>query len=211
MSREVRHPIFARFMAFVAARAEGGEEDDLRRELLAGLSGRVIEIGSGSGPNFRLYPDTVAELVAVEPEDYLRAKAEEAAARVGGDIRVVDALADRLPFEDGAFDAAVAAQVLCSVPSQAAALAELRRVVRPGGELRFYEHVLATSPRLARVQRLAALVTPRLAGGCHPDRDTGRAIEQAGFAIERCRHFQFRQSALDLPVAPRILGAARRR
>jgi ubiquinone/menaquinone biosynthesis C-methylase UbiE len=210
MSDQVRHPIFARFCAFVAARAEGGEEDELRREMLAGLSGRVIEIGSGSGPNFRLYPETVAELVAVEPEGYLRGKAEEAAARAGRDIRVVDALAERLPFDDGAFDAAVAAQVLCSVPSQADALAELRRVVHPGGELRFYEHVLSTSPRLARVQRLAALVTPHLAGGCHPDRDTGRAIEQAGFRIERCRHFHFRQSPLDLPVAPRILGAARR-
>jgi ubiquinone/menaquinone biosynthesis C-methylase UbiE len=208
--KKVRHPIFARFLAFVAAKAEGGEEDELRRELLAGLSGRVIEIGSGSGPNFRLYPDTVTELVAVEPEDYLRGKAEEAAARAGRDIRIVDAVAERLPFEDGAFDAAVAAQVLCSVPSQADALAELRRVVRPGGELRFYEHVLSTSPRLARFQRLAALVTPHLAGGCHPDRDTGRAIEQAGFEIERCRHFHFRQSPLDLPVAPRILGAARR-
>jgi ubiquinone/menaquinone biosynthesis C-methylase UbiE len=210
MSAEVRHPIFARFLAFVSAQAEGGEEDDLRRELLAGLSGRVIEIGAGTGPNFKLYPDTVTELVAVEPEDYLRGKAEEAAARGGRDIRLVDALADRLPFEDGAFDAAVAAQVLCSVPSQAAALAELRRVVRPGGELRFYEHVLATSPRLARLQRVAGLVTPHLAGGCHPDRDTGRAIEQGGFAIERCRHFHFRHSVLDLPVAPRILGAARR-
>ena len=100
--------------------------------------------------------------------------------------------------------------MLCSVPDQATALAELRRVVRPGGELRFYEHVLARHPRYARFQRLAGLVTPRLAGGCHPDRDTGRAIEEAGFQIERCRRFTFRNSLLDLPVAPRILGAARR-
>jgi ubiquinone/menaquinone biosynthesis C-methylase UbiE len=210
MSSDVHHPLFARFVAFVAARAEGGEEDDIRRELLAGLRGRVIEIGSGSGPNFRLYPDTVTELVAVEPEDYLRGKAEEAAARVELPIRIVDGLADRLPSEDGAFDAAVVAQVLCSVPSQPAALGELRRVVRPGGELRFYEHVLARHPRYARFQRLAGLVTPHVAGGCHPDRDTGRAIEDAGFQIERCRRFVFRQSLLDLPVAPRILGAARR-
>jgi ubiquinone/menaquinone biosynthesis C-methylase UbiE len=106
----------------VTARAEGTEEDEIRRELLAGLAGRVIEIGAGTGPNFHLYPDTVSELVAVEPEDYLRARAEEAAARSGRVIRVVDALADELPFEDDSFDAAVAAQVLCSVPSQAAAL-----------------------------------------------------------------------------------------
>src|SRR5918992_572475 len=210
MSSEVRHPLFARVVAFVSARAEGGEEDDIRRELLAGLSGRVIEIGSGTGPNLRLYPETVGQLEAVEPEDFLRAKAEEAAARSERPIRLVDAVADRLPFEDASFDAAVVAQVLCSVPSQATALAEVRRVLRPGGELRFYEHVLARQPRYARFQRLAGRVTPHLAGGCHPDRDTGRAIEEAGFAIERCRRFNFRSSLLDYPVAPRILGVARR-
>jgi ubiquinone/menaquinone biosynthesis C-methylase UbiE len=209
MSSEVHHPIFARFLAAVTDRAAGSEEDDIRGELLAGLRGRVIEIGSGSGPNFRLYPETVSELVAVEPEDYLRGKAAEAASRAPVSVRVVEALADRLPFEDDSFDAVVAAQVLCSVPSQAAALTELRRVLRPGGELRFYEHVIARQPRYARFQRLAGRVTPHVAGGCHPDRDTGRAIEQAGFTIERCRRFVFRTSLLDLPVAPRILGAAR--
>jgi ubiquinone/menaquinone biosynthesis C-methylase UbiE len=210
MSRSVHHPFFARFLAFVASRAEGGEEDELRRELLARLSGHVIEVGAGTGPNFRLYPDSVTEIVAVEPEDYLRAKAEDAAARAGRAIRLVDALADELPFEDSSFDAAVAAQVLCSVPSQAAALAELRRVLKPGGELRFYEHVLAREARHARFQRLAGHVTPHITGGCHPDRDTGRAIEDAGFAIERCRRFNFQPTLLDYPVAPRILGAARR-
>jgi ubiquinone/menaquinone biosynthesis C-methylase UbiE len=210
MSREVNHPFFARFLSFVTSRAEGGEEDELRRELLAGLGGRVIEVGSGTGPNFRLYPETVDEVVAVEPEDYLRDKAEEAAARAARPIKVVDAVADRLPFESASFDAAVAAQVLCSVPDQATALAELGRVVRPGGELRFYEHVLARQPRHARFQRLAGRVTPHIAGGCHPDRDTGRAIEEAGFEIERCRRFTFQPTILDYPVAPRILGAARR-
>jgi ubiquinone/menaquinone biosynthesis C-methylase UbiE len=211
MSSEVRHPIFARFLARVTERAEGTEEDEIRRELLAGLSGRVIELGCGRGPNFRLYPDTVSELVAVEPEDYLREKAAGAAACSGRPIRLVDALAGELPFEDGSFDAAVAAQVLCSVPSQAEALAELRRVLRPGGELRFYEHVISTQPRYARFQRVAGRVTPHIAGGCHPDRDTGGAIDQAGFEIEHCRRFTFRNSPFDLPVAPRILGAARRR
>jgi ubiquinone/menaquinone biosynthesis C-methylase UbiE len=207
---EVRHPIFARMLAAAAERAEGTEEDDIRRELLAGLAGRVIEVGSGTGPHFRFYPDEVAELVAVEPEDYLRRKAEEAARRAGRPIRVVDALAEELPFEDGSFDASVAAQVLCSVPSQGPALAELRRVVRPGGELRFYEHVISPDPRYARFQRLAGRITPHVAGGCHPDRDTARAIEAAGFAIERCRRFTFRMSLFDLPAAPRILGVARR-
>jgi ubiquinone/menaquinone biosynthesis C-methylase UbiE len=136
MPDEVNHPLFARFAAFIAA-GEGPVEQDRRRETLAGLKGRVIEIGSGSGPNFRHYPETVSELVAVEPEAHLREKAAGAARESGRPVRVIDAVADRLPFEDGAFDAAVAVLVLCSVRSQPAALAELHRVVRPGGELRF--------------------------------------------------------------------------
>jgi hypothetical protein len=103
----------------------------------------------------------------------------------------------------------VAALVLCSVPSQASALAELRRVIRPGGELRFYEHVVARAPRYARFQRAVGRVSPHLAGGCHPDRDTAAAIEEAGFRLERVRRFVV-PSLVEVPVAPRILGTARR-
>jgi ubiquinone/menaquinone biosynthesis C-methylase UbiE len=208
METEVRHPLFARFAAFIASR-ESDPERDLRRETLAGLSGRVVEIGSGSGPNFQHYPEAVTELVAVEPEANLRAKAVEAARESGRPIRVVDAVAGDLPFEDGSFDAAVAVLVLCSVPSQVDALAELRRVVRPGGELRFYEHVIGTSKRLAGAQRALAPGLAKVFGGCRADRDTGAAIEQAGFRIERYRRFLVRNFK-DAPAAPRILGAARR-
>ena len=169
MATEVDHPLFARFAAFIAA-SEGPVEHDRRRETLAGLSGRVIEIGSGSGPNFRHYPDAVSELVAVEPETHLRAKAEAAARDSGRPIRVIDAVADRLPFADAEFDAAVAVLVLCSVPSQPAALEELHRVVRPGGELRFYEHVLAEDPKVARLQNRIEPVWRFCGGGCHPNR-----------------------------------------
>lgn len=208
MSAEVEHPLFARFAAFIAA-SEGPIEQGRRRETVAGLSGRVIEIGSGSGPNFAHYPESVSELVAVEPEPNLRAKAQEAARDSGRPIQVIDAVADRLPFDDGAFDAAVAVLVLCSVPSQAAALAELHRVVRPGGELRFYEHVIGTSKRLSVLQRSLAPGLARVFGGCRADRDTGRAIEAAGFRIERNRRFLIR-TLNEVPAAPRILGAARR-
>ncbi|HEX3278019.1 MAG TPA: class I SAM-dependent methyltransferase [Thermoleophilaceae bacterium] len=208
MATEVEHPLFARIAAFLASR-EGDVERDYRRETLAGLSGRVIEIGSGSGPNFPYYPDAVTELVSVEPEPNLRAKAIEAAHASGRPITVVDAVADRLPFEDGRFDAAVAVLVLCSVPDQAAALAELHRVLRPGGELRFYEHVIGSSRRLATVQRAMAPGLAKVFGGCRADRDTGAAIEAAGFRLESYRRF-LRRTVMDAPAAPRILGVARR-
>jgi ubiquinone/menaquinone biosynthesis C-methylase UbiE len=92
----------------------------------------------------------------------------------------------------------------------APALAELHRVIRPGGELRFYEHVLAHQPRYARFQHVVAKIWPWFAGGCHPNRATGEAIAQAGFVLERQRRFVFRPFVVEAPVAPRILGVARR-
>jgi ubiquinone/menaquinone biosynthesis C-methylase UbiE len=87
-----------------------------RQQLLAGLSGRVIEVGAGNGLNFPHYPETVSEVVAVEPEPYLRKRAAEAAAEASVKIEIVDGTADDLPAEDASFDAAVASLVLCSVP-----------------------------------------------------------------------------------------------
>jgi ubiquinone/menaquinone biosynthesis C-methylase UbiE len=182
-----------------------------RRELLAGVCGRVMEIGAGTGANFPHYPEGAREIVAVEPEPYLRARAATAATGGSAPVRVVDAVADELPFENASFDAAVSSLVLCSVADQSAALAELRRILRPGGELRFYEHVRATDRRLASTQRMFDVVWPHLAGGCHASRDTLRAIADAGFAIEHVRHFVFRPCLLATPTSPHVLGVARRR
>ena len=204
-------PIFARVLARAALLEErrGGAEH--RRRLLAGLRGRVIEVGAGSGVSFAYYPATVTELVAVEPEAHLRAMAQEAAAGAPICVRVVEGVADALPAQDASMDAAVVTAVLCSVPEPAAALRELARVIRPGGELRFFEHVAARSRRLARLQRaLDATVWPRLNGGCHTSRDTEAAIGAAGFEIEERERFSFRAHALAAPVAPRILGRALR-
>ena len=206
---EVHHPIFARLYARLMSKPDP-EADAKRRELLAGLRGRVVEIGAGTGGNFRFYPDTVEEVVAVEPEPYLRARALEAAAEAPARVTVTAGVADALPLEDACADGAVASLVLCSVPSQASALAELRRVLRPGGELRFYEHVAARDPGLARLQRLLDPVWPHCGGGCHLRRDTERAIAEAGFTIERARRFDFRPSPICAPVAPHVLGVARR-
>jgi ubiquinone/menaquinone biosynthesis C-methylase UbiE len=205
---EVRHPLFARLYA-VMSRKEPAEVREHRRELLGGLSGRVLELGAGSGENFGFYPTQVSEVVAVEPEPYLRGKAVEAAASAQIRVTVVDGTADRLPAEDASIDAAIACLVFCSVPDQSVALAELHRVLRPGGELRFYEHVLSHTPRIARSQRIVdRTFWPRAFGGCHTARDTPAAIAAAGFAIERQR--RLRVGPRLVPASTHVLGAARR-
>jgi ubiquinone/menaquinone biosynthesis C-methylase UbiE len=210
MPEHTSRPIFARVYTRFAELSDrrGGAEH--RHRLLADLSGRVIEIGAGAGANFAHYPPSVTEVIAVEPERYLRAHAQNAAADAPADIHVTDGAAGRLPGEAASFDAGVTALVLCTVTDQQHALAELFRVIRPGGELRFYEHVLSDSKWEASLQRLAdATLWPHLAGGCHMARDTTAGIEQAGFAIETCERFSFSPSPL-LPPDPHILGIARR-
>jgi ubiquinone/menaquinone biosynthesis C-methylase UbiE len=188
MATEVRHPLFARFFDRLSGAMEK-EVGPLRDELLTGLTGRVLEIGSGNGINFRHYPDTVEEIVALEPEPYLRSKAQRAARTAPVTVTVRAGVADSIGLPDASFDAVVASLVLCSVPDQAAALAELHRVLRPGGELRFLEHLCSPSPRKARVQRAfdRSGVWPRIGGGCHSSRDTLGAIEAAGFHVQTVR------------------------
>jgi ubiquinone/menaquinone biosynthesis C-methylase UbiE len=125
-------------------------------------------------------------------------------------VRVVDGTADALPTPDASMDGAVASLVLCSVPNQARALAELHRVLRPGGELRFFEPVRADTTGLARVQRLADLIWPTLLGGCHTSRHTLAAISAAGFQITSIQRFRFPKSRLPQPAAPHVLGVAHR-
>ena len=212
MSDPVHHPLFARIYQWTSAKAEQAGQAGHRRQLLAGLDGRVLELGAGNGLNFEHYPATVQHVVAVEPEAYLRARAVEAAPTAGVSVEVVDGLAGELRFDDSSFDAAVVSLVLCSVPDVDGALADLRRVIRPGGELRFYEHVLAEEPRFARFQRAVtkSRAWPLVAGGCHADRATAAAIARAGFEIQSCRRFRFTPTPLVAPAAPRILGTARR-
>jgi ubiquinone/menaquinone biosynthesis C-methylase UbiE len=153
----------------------------------------------------------VTEVVAVEPESYLREQAVAAGAQAPVGVTVLDGIADALPLEDASCDAAVACLVLCSVPDQASALAELRRVLKPGGELRFYEHVRGATPRMTRWQRIAdRTFWPRAFGGCHTARDTVGAIEAAGFALERRRDLVPDSVPGFLPVAPQTIGVARK-
>jgi ubiquinone/menaquinone biosynthesis C-methylase UbiE len=208
---DIPRPRFARMYLKAGARADRRGATAHRRRLLDDLAGRVVEIGAGNGLNFAHYPASVTKVVAIEPEPTLRAVAQDTAASAPVHVDVRGGPADRLPLDDGEVDAAVASLVLCTVPDEARALAELHRVLRPGGELRFYEHVIPHSQPKRALFRLAdhSGLWPAIGGGCHPARDTVGAIEGAGFTIERCERFNFRAGAVE-PNVPHILGIARR-
>lgn len=207
MPTEVRHPLFARWFDRLSRSMER-EVGPRRDALLAGLTGRVLEIGAGNGIGFRHYPWTVSEVVAIEPEPFMRAKAERAAQAAAVPVSVHAGVVEALEHPDGSFDAAVSCAVLCSVPDQQTALRELRRVLKAGGELRFLEHVRAPTPGRARVQAIAdgSRIWPLLGGGCHCSRDTAAQIQAAGFRIERLEHFNLGPS-LNL-TNPHVLGRA---
>jgi ubiquinone/menaquinone biosynthesis C-methylase UbiE len=205
--RPVHHPLFARVYAWVGHLMEA-EIGDHRRRLLAGLTGRVLEVGAGNGLNFPHYPATVTEVLAMEPEPYLRHLALAVARQAPVPIRVVDGTGEALPAPDGAVDAVVASLVLCTVADPEQALAEVRRVLRPGGRLRFYEHVRAEDPRLARWQDWLERPWGWLVGGCHPNRDTVAAITAAGLRLVQLDQFDLQ--AMPPPARPHVLGVAER-
>jgi ubiquinone/menaquinone biosynthesis C-methylase UbiE len=207
-SSAVHHPIFARVFDRLSRVIEK-EAGPYREEMLAGLSGTVVEVGAGNGINFSHYPASVDRVIALEPEPYMRAKAQAAAAAATVQVTVEEATADALPVESGSADAVIASLVLCSVADAGQVIAELRRVLKPGGELRFLEHIRADGPRKAGFQGTMdrSGVWPLLAGGCHCSRDTVGAIEAAGFTVTKLRHVDLGPSwAL---TNPHVLGAAR--
>ena len=202
---------FARYLERREARRPDQVHRELRRQALAGLRGRVIEVGAGDGRSFEHYPATVDRVLAVEPDATARAAARERAEAAKVPIEIVDGDAGSLPAEDESFDAAVVMGVLCSVPDPAAALLELRRVLTPGGELRFWEHVRSRNPAFRAVQRAGdALFWTRALGGCRTTRDTESAIRAAGFQVEDLDRGFHASSLLTITPAPYILGRASR-
>ncbi|MFE0188398.1 class I SAM-dependent methyltransferase [Streptomyces sp. NPDC059008] len=209
MVKAVSHPLFARVYPKINAYMEAHGSIEHRRELLAGVRGRVVEIGAGTGANFRHYPTEVDQVIGVEPEPRLRARAERAAADAAVTVEVRPGRAERLPVADGSVDAVVVSLVLCTIEDVPGALAEAARVLRPTGELRFYEHVRSPKPSAFRWQRLLNPLWRRLGGGCNLTRDTERAIREAGFTVEKVRHFEFLPEGRPHPASPSIIGVAR--
>ena len=171
-----------------------------REQLLAGVAGRVLEIGAGTGSNLRFYGPAVESLTLTEPEIPMLRRLERKAAEQAPGATVLRAPAEDLPFEDAAFDVAVSTLVLCGVDDQPRALRELRRVLRPGGQLLFIEHVRSTDPELARFQDRMNGIN-RFVVGCDCNRPTLDSLQEAGFTIAQVEH-------TTLPKAPKFARPA---
>ncbi|MFE3902211.1 class I SAM-dependent methyltransferase [Streptomyces sp. NPDC059153] len=206
---EIRHPLFSRIYPKINAYAEAHGALEHRAELLAHTEGRIVEIGAGSGANFRHYPPEADHVIAVEPEPRLRALAHRAAADAAVAVEVRAGRAEELPLPDDSVDGAVVSLVLCTIADVPRALAEAARVLRPGGRLFFYEHVRSTNRKLARKQRMMNTVWPLLGGGCNLTRDAEQAISDAGFTIEHSRNFDFLVNGRTSPSSPCVIGEAR--
>lgn len=189
------------FSAFYDRAMKSTEEAgmrEIRRQALAGASGRTIDIGAGTGLNLELYPAEVTELVLAEPDEHMLKQLRPKLARSGRAAEAVQAPAERLPFDDDSFDTAVFTLVLCTAPDAPAALLEAARVLRPGGKLLFVEHVRSPEPGLARWQDRLEGPWKFLGDGCYCNRDTVATIESSPFEIEHVERGE-------LPKAPPLV------
>jgi len=175
-------------------------------EMFSRLSGKILEIGPGTGINFRHYPKGV-HVVGVEPNKYMRPHLEAEAAKNELDLSVIEAFAEGLEIEDNSIDAAVSTLVLCSVYETDKVLQEIFRVLKPGGKFYFIEHVAAQRGTfMRRVQTLLAPIWRKLGDGCNPDRETWVALENAGFTSLELEHKYV--SNPFIIVSPHIMGVA---
>jgi SAM-dependent methyltransferase len=206
MVDNVNNPMFARFWTVMSSH-ESEALRRLRRENLAGLSGRVLEIGAGTGSNFALYPASVRSVVAVEPEPRLAALARRAATNAPVPVSVTPGTVEQYSSAEP-FDAVVCSLVLCSVQDPQTVLRQVYSLLRPGGELRYLEHVASTGWR-ARLQKIAdATLWPRVSGNCHTHRHTEQTIRRIGFRVDDARHEWMLPAWAPLPVSEMAIGLA---
>jgi ubiquinone/menaquinone biosynthesis C-methylase UbiE len=201
MVRMPDHPTFARFYDRLTARTERAGLGEMRRELLGSASGRVLELGAGTGHNLEHYTDAVTELVLAEPDPNMAKILRERLQRDGtaaANPSVIESPAEDLPFDDGSFDVVVATLVLCTVEDPVRALAEVRRVLVEGGRFLYLEHVRSARRGLARWQDWLERPWGWVSGGCHPNRPTDQLLAGAGFFIDSLERDK-------LPKAPPIV------
>jgi ubiquinone/menaquinone biosynthesis C-methylase UbiE len=188
---------------------KGGDQynqltDERKRSLFSGLTGQVLEIGPGAGANLEYYSEKVS-LIGLEPNPYMQNYLKEKASKLGKSIEIITGKAEAIPLDDENVDAVVSTLVLCSVINLQETLSEIKRVLKPGGVFLFMEHVAAAKGTFLRsAQRWIKPLWKKMADGCHPDRETWKAIEAAGFSDVKMDHFR-----LSLPVVgPQIMGKA---
>ena len=207
------HPIFAAIYDRMLAGNEKAGLREIRAELIRGASGRTLEIGSGTGLNLEHYPDLVTELVLTEPDPHMAARLRrrlEASSPPVASVEVVEADVGELPFADASFDTVVSTLVLCSVPDPPRAVAELGRVLIPGGRLLYVEHVRdREGTRRVRWQDRLERPWSQLGAGCHPNRETGRLIADA-FGVPEPGRGELPGSGVDYLVRPLVSGEATR-
>lgn len=183
----------------------------IREEMLKDVSGEVLEIGAGTGANFQYYRNG-AHVVATEPDPFMLERAHKRAAESPVNIELHQAAAEDLPFPDATFDYVIDTLVLCTVENPPRALAEIKRVLKPGGEFRLYEHVRYQNPIGAISQDIITPVWSWFGAGCHPNRDTGRLLQEAGFDVVSSR---IRKELPPVPpmvfTRPNLQAVARRR
>lgn len=182
------HRVFAAFWEF-SARHESPRERAMRRFLASEARGRVLEIGVGVGTNWDFLPREI-DYVGIEPDPFMRARAIRHASEAGRTVDLVDARAEALPFANEQFDSVLCTLTLCSVGLPSRALSEAYRVLRPGGQLLFFEHVRPTGRVGGALADAATPLWKRLGGGCHPNRRTLGRIKQAGFSLGDVQSFR---------------------
>jgi len=202
--KAIRHPWVAALYDWLCEAAERRGLAEHRRRVVGMASGEVLEIGGGTGRNLAHYPAGVSRVTVLEPDLHMYRRALPKSRRAPVPVRLVEGVAEALPFRAASFDTVVATLVFCTIADPAGAVRQVARVLKPGGRLVFLEHVRAETPGRARLQDLLTPFQRRLAAGCHPNRDTVGTLREAGLRVVQIERVEFGPPW----VRPHVLGSA---